>query len=157
MILQQDMPFFPFSETRPDLVFAFLDQLVEFRCIALILKDLAPIKPVFNMIAAGNYPGVIPFANRIRKLVLRFYQVVKSSHGTDSFTSAQFCIRMQLIIKDLVFQADCGTLLLINPGINKIFYAAVGSRGYPEIHEQLKVTVFVNSNYVSSSAGFSSS
>ena len=51
MILEEDMAFFPLAEAGPDLVLAFLNEFAELGRFAFVLKDLAAVEPMLDMVA----------------------------------------------------------------------------------------------------------
>src|SRR5690606_19040595 len=108
----------------------------------LILKDLEPVEPVLDVTVQGYNMCRIPLPDTVEPLVGGRNQVIERSDSPVT-VATHLCIRMTVIIQDLILQADCGTSCSIVFSY-EIFDSAVGSLGDHEFEEQVEVSVLFN-------------
>ncbi len=149
VVLQQDMTVGPFTVAGDVLEFAQGDEFAEGRRTTLVFEDLRPVEPMFDVGTTDEDAGRVPFANGIRVFGRRCgLEIVERGDGAVAI-AAQLGIRMQFVIKNLIFQSDgrtrgrfgAGAGDGVEVGLAEIFDAAVRSRGDFEIQHQFKLRI----------------
>ena len=120
------MPFGNLTEFGPYHVLAVIHQCAPHLRAPLVLDGLESIQPVFHVFSLYDDPGPVPFTDAVRANSHRWNEVIEAGQFPVA-VCAQFRIRMDGVVENLVLAADCGSFALVQLGVHGMLDAAVGA------------------------------
>src|SRR5690606_8429722 len=109
MVLQEYAAFRCHTEIVPNLILTLRNQLLVFSRTTCVFDHLVTIKPVlYSVVGIYTDHTLVPFTNFLpcSRIFIRTDKIIQRSECAVSLSS-HFCIRMFVIIEQLVFETNC--------------------------------------------------